>query len=58
MNSENRARLQALLKRAEKDGNDEYIWDPDFVCEWSRQMDSLNQELNETEDHTRTIQRR
>ena len=58
INKDNRLRLEALLKQAEKDGQDEYIWDSDFVYKWSNKMDKLNQELNETEDQTRTINRR
>ena len=58
MSSGDRARLQALLKQAEKEGLGDYIWDPDFVRRWSTQMDTLNQELNETEEQTRTINRR
>ena len=37
---------------------DEYIWDSDFVYKWSRKMDKLNKELNETEEQTKTINRR
>ena len=51
-------KFEALTKQHERDGHIEYIWDPDYVDKWSRAMDDLNAELNETENFTKIINRR
>ena len=58
MELETRERYRQLLKWAKRDKTGDYIWDPEQVSKWSDQMKAINEELQDVEVQTKTINRR